>query len=115
AGCIVLHGGLVAIQVPDSIAGLYFVYRASSVLEQAIRFRLDAIKVLCGIAESIVIDLDFEARNHRLPCRVAWIECGFMACAPIQLRRREIERGAREAQEHTAVVLCGVEHPELEP
>jgi hypothetical protein len=34
---------------------------------------------------------------------------------PAQLHRCEVERGAREAQEHGAVVFCRIEYPELEP
>ena len=71
---IVLHGRLVEVQVPDAVASLNFVDRAGTIFKQAIRLRLDAIKVLAGIATCVVVDLNLETSDHGLPGRITRIE-----------------------------------------
>ena len=46
AGRVVLHGGLICVQVPDAVAGLNFVNRSGAVFEQAIRFGSNAVEIL---------------------------------------------------------------------
>src|SRR6185437_1192272 len=60
----------------------------------------------------IVVDLDFEAGNHGLPGRVAWVEEKFVRGAWLE-RIAQIERRAREAQEDTAVVIRYIKNSKL--
>ncbi len=56
--------------MPDAVAGLDLVDRASAVLEQAIGLRPDAVEIFARIAARVVVDLHFEAGDHGLPGRI---------------------------------------------
>src|SRR6476661_361208 len=91
-----------------------FVYRACAIFEQAVRFGANAIKVLCSVADSIVVDLDLKTRDHRFPRRITRIESRLVSGAPVQFGSGQVERWAWEADEHAAVVFCRLKNLELQ-
>src|SRR5205814_9570421 len=115
ARCVVLHRGLIRVQMPDSVTCLDLVNRAGAVLVQTVGFRSDAIEILARVSDSIVIDLDLEARNHWLPSRIIRIESGLIRSAPLQFVGREVQLRIGKTEEYTAIVFRWVEDLELRP